>query len=69
MVHQVRRPYLHGHPGLGLVDVYAAIIPDFPFEPAVPVNYQESRLRLHDGLPKLRDFPKEMGGSGIVLPE
>ena len=57
------------HPGMGLVDVYAALIPDFPYLPAVHVNYQETRLRIHDGLPKLRDFPKEMGGSGETLPE
>jgi len=57
------------HPGMGLVDVYAAIIPDFPFEPAVHVNYQETRLPIHDGLPKLRDYPGDMGGSGVVLPE
>jgi hypothetical protein len=26
-------------------------------------------LKIKDGLPKLKDFPKEMGGSGAVLPE
>ncbi len=25
--------------------------------------------RMHDGLPKLKDYPKEMGGSGIAIPE
>lgn len=57
------------HPGLGLVDVFAAVIPDFPFQPGVHVNYQETRLPIHDGLPKLRDFPAAMGGSGETLPE
>jgi len=59
------------HPGLGggLVDVYAASIPAFPFQPGVHVNYQETRLRMKDGLPKFKDMPKEMGGSGAVLPE
>lgn len=57
------------HPGMGLVDVYAAIIPGLPFAPAVHVNYQETRLRIQDGLPKLQDYPQEMGGSGVVLPE
>jgi len=55
------------HPGLGLVDVYAAVIPDFPFRPGIHVNYQETRLPMADGLPKMRDMPKEMGGSGIVM--
>ena len=57
------------HPGMGLTDVYAAAIPDFDHQAAVHVNYQETMLRIKDGLPKLRDFPAEMGGSGEVLPE
>ena len=57
------------HPGLGLIDVYAAVIPDFPYQAGVHVNYQESKLRITDGLPKLSDMPAEMGGSGNVLAE
>ncbi len=57
------------HPGMGLVDVYAAVIPELPFKPGVHVNYQETKLRMKDGLPKMKDMPKEMGGSGVVLPE
>ena len=57
------------HPSLGLVDVFAATIPDLPFAPAVHVNYAETVLPMHDGLPKLRDFPAEFGGSGEVVPE
>jgi len=57
------------HPGMGLTDVYAAAIPDFDHQAAVHVNYQETTLRIKDGLPKLKDFPSEMGGSGDVLPE
>mgnify|MGYP003575852766 FL=1 len=56
------------HPGMGLTDVYAATIPGLPFQPGVHVNYQETVLHIHDGLPKLKDFPAEMGGSGISLP-
>jgi hypothetical protein len=33
------------------------------------VNYQETRLHIRDGLPKLMDLPKEMGGSGIGVAE
>ena len=55
------------HPHWNLVDVYAAVIPDFPFKPGVHVNYQESKLHMKDGLPKLRDLPSEMGGSGIAM--
>ncbi|MEK6805978.1 MAG: GFA family protein [Pseudomonadota bacterium] len=57
------------HPGLKLTDVYAAVIPSLKHQPAVHVNYQETVLRIKDGLPKLKDFPKEMGGSGVALPE
>ena len=57
------------HPQWSLVDVYAAVIPDFPYQPGVHVHYQESRLPLRDGLPKMKDLPKEMGGSGAVLAE
>ena len=58
-----------GHPHWGLVDVYAAVIPDFPYKAGVHVNYQETVLHMHDGLPKMKDVPKEMGGSGIAIPE
>ena len=57
------------HPTFGLTDVYAATIPDFPFKPGVHVHYQETVLRMRDGLPKMKDIPKEMGGSGETLPE
>jgi hypothetical protein len=57
------------HPPFALTDVYAAVIPDFPFEPMLHVNYGETVLHLRDGLPKQKDFPAEMGGSGTSLPE
>jgi hypothetical protein len=60
---------LTDHPPFGLVDVYAATIPTFEFEPALHVHYEAAVLRLRDGLPKMRDVPKEMGGSGETLPE
>ena len=57
------------HPSWNLVDVYAAVTPGFSFEPGVHVHYQESVLRIPDGLPKLKDLPAEMGGSGAAVPE
>lgn len=57
------------HPASEFTDVYAAILPTLKFEPAVHVNYESSVLRIKDGLPKLKDFPAEMGGSGETLPE
>jgi hypothetical protein len=57
------------HPGFGLVDIFAAMLPDLKFEPTVHVHYQESVLPIKDGKPKFRDMPAEMGGSGQTLPE
>lgn len=57
------------HPGMGLTDVYAAVIPDLEYTPGIHVHYQETRLPIKDGLPKMKDVPKEMGGSGVALPE
>lgn len=57
------------HPQMGLTDVYAAVIPALAFRPGVHVHYQETVLNVHDGLPKMKDVPAEMGGSGVTLPE
>ena len=57
------------HPPLGLIDVYAATIPALKFAPGVHVNYAEAVLPIKDGLPKLKDFPAEFGGSGEMMPE
>jgi hypothetical protein len=57
------------HPQWGLIDVYAATIPGFPFKAGVHVNYAETVLPIKDGLPKLKDLPTELGGSGATLPE
>jgi len=57
------------HPHWGLTDVYAATIPSLAFKPAVHANYAATVLPMKDGLPKLRDFPAELGGSGATVPE
>ncbi len=57
------------HPPLGLVDVFAATIPSLAFKPAVHVNYAETVLPMRDGLPKLKDFPADFGGSGEIIAE
>jgi hypothetical protein len=57
------------HPPIGLVDVFAATIPDLAFAPGVHVNYAETVLPMRDGLPKLKDFPSELGGSGEMVAE
>jgi hypothetical protein len=39
------------------------------FAPQVHVNYADTVLPIRDGLPKLRDYPAEFGGSGDVVAE
>ena len=55
------------HPPWDLIDVYAGVIPAFPFEPALHVFYGEKVVSMRDGLPKFKDIPQEMGGSGELL--
>jgi len=57
------------HPLWQLTDVYAAVASGVQFTPGIHVNYQETVLPIHDGLPKQRDFPKELGGSGQLVAE
>jgi hypothetical protein len=45
----------------------SATIPTLAFAPAVHVNYAETVLPMRDGLPKLKDFPSEFGGSGELV--
>ena len=57
------------HPTLGLIDVRLGARQNFPFKPTVHLNYKETVLPMRDGLPKLKDFPAAIGGSGETLPE
>ena len=59
----------NNHPTIGLVDVFAATIPTLAFVPGVHINYAETVLPMRDGLPKLKDFPAEFGGSGVAMAE
>ena len=59
----------HPDPAPPLTCVYPAIIPGLAFVPSMHLNYGETALHLRDGLPKLRDYPKEFGGSGVEVPE
>jgi hypothetical protein len=57
------------HPGMGLTDVYAAVIQGLRFEPQLHVHYGESVLPVVDGLLKQKDLPAELGGTGTILAE
>jgi len=57
------------HPTLGLVDIRAGLPAEVAFKPSVHVNYEETILPVKDGLPKMKDFPVEIGGSGERMAE
>lgn len=57
------------HPELGLTDVYAAILPELAFTPDVHVHYQDTVLRIHEGVEKYKDLPEDIGGSGERIAE
>jgi len=56
------------HPTLGLADVRVSLS-DFTFKPTVHLNYEDKVLPIRDGLPKLKDFPEAIGGSGQTMAE
>ena len=49
-----------------MVDVFVASVPSLPFKPTIHVNYQEAVFSMKDGLPKLRDLPKELAARGAT---
>ena len=57
------------HPPLELIDVFASTVPSLSFRPALHDNYAETVLPMRDGLPKFKDFPAEIGGSGEQMSE
>jgi hypothetical protein len=57
------------HPELGLVDIRAAVLPSVEFQPKAHLNYAEAVVCVKDGLPKFRDVPVEIGGSGELICE
>lgn len=61
--------FIYRAPRWGVIDVYAALLLELQFEPALHVNYQETVMPIKDGLPKQKDFPRELGGSGQLIPE
>ncbi len=60
---------LTDHKPMGLIDVYAAVIPELEFKPVMHVFYEETVLPIKDGLSKFKDLPEQAGGSGELLPE
>ena len=57
------------HPRMRLVDVYANLLQGFTHQPTLHANYGSKMVSVRDGLPKFRDLPAELGGSGEKLPD
>jgi hypothetical protein len=57
------------HAMIDHVDVFIAMLPTLAFSPSIHVNYAETVLPVRDGLPKLKDFPREFGGTGEMIAE
>jgi predicted GNAT family acetyltransferase len=55
------------HPRMRLIDVYANLLQGFTHQPTLHANYGSKTLSVKDGLPKFRDLPAELGGSGEKL--
>jgi len=56
-------------PVLNIYDLCVGILQDFEFKPAIHVNYQDRVVSMPDGLPKFRDLPKSVGGTGKLMEE
>jgi len=53
----------------GFFDVYSYILKDLEFKLTAHFNYENTILPMKDGLPKFKDFPEELGGSGEMIEE
>lgn len=51
-----------------IAGTYPSLLKDFPFKPQAHVCYEETVLRVKDGLPKFKNFP-EPDGKGVLLDE
>jgi predicted GNAT family acetyltransferase len=57
------------HPRMRLIDVYANLLQGYTHAPTLHANYGSKMVSVKDGLPKYRDLPAELGGSGETLPD
>jgi hypothetical protein len=57
------------HPRMRLIDVYANLLQGYTHEPTLHANYASKVVSVRDGLPKFRDLPADLGGSGETLPD
>ena len=53
----------------GIIDIYAAILDGFTFNPTAHINYESAMFRVPDRLPKYRNFPADFGDSNEMMDE
>jgi len=61
--------FMLDHPAMGVVDIRASALPSVAFAPKEHLFYSERVMNVPDGLPKFRDMPGEIGGSGQLVSE
>jgi hypothetical protein len=57
------------HPRMRLIDVYANLLRGYTHAPTLHANYGSKTVSVRDGLPKYKDLPADVGGSGETLPD
>ena len=60
---------LFDHRAFDLGDVYASVLERLTFKPGAQVHYTQSILPIKYDLPKLKDLPRELSGSGEMIDE
>ena len=69
VLHKMRRTSDDQSPSSGAGRCVCKQLPTIKFKPAMHINYAETVLPMRDGLPKFKDFPADVGGSGEQMPE
>jgi hypothetical protein len=56
-------------PAADMIDVFPSKIPALQFTAHMHIFYSEKVLKIADGLPKFKDLPADLGGSGEMVPD
>jgi hypothetical protein len=59
---------LNDHPSMNLTDVVSGVL-SREFKPLFHIFYEKKIWGVKDGLPKFKDMPADMGGSGDTMDE
>jgi len=56
-------------PAWGVTVIYATVVKEMPFQPALHLHYGERVMDIADGLPKFVNGPAQIGGTGEMAEE